>query len=233
MYVFSGLQWGGKIQTRKKGTAMTIKHGTISYVTGSYIEFQAAVLRALPRDIDSNVAHGWTQNGESLARVLRKALTPDNMPAGLPAEASAKASNTYPLSVDYGRSVEDGVKAGRYDLANSDITSRNFPTKRKGTAEIAVEPIHFNRCISTDEALRELDMMGYRPAELQELLAFGEKYPEVQREFTVVASGSVWQNRYGNRDVPGLGRFGSRRYLELFWFGYDFDEICRFAAVRK
>ena len=132
---------------------MTTKHGTASQVTGSYVEFQAAVLQALPRDIDSDVALGWTQNGESLARVLREALTPDNKPAG----------NTYPLSVDYERSVEKGVKAGRYDWANSDINSRNFPTnKRKGMVGVAVELIHLhlNRVISTEEALHELHPMG-------------------------------------------------------------------------
>jgi len=212
---------------------MTTKHGTASRVTGSYVEFQAAVLRALPRDIDSDVALGWTQNGESLARVLREALTPRDMPAGLSAEASAKAGNTYHLSVDYGRNVEDGVKVGRYDWANADITSRNFPTKRKGTVEVAVELVHFNRYVSTDEALRELDKMGYRPAELHELLAFGEKYPEVQREFQIVALGSVWRYRDGDRYVPYLYGDGSGRGLYMGWIEDDWYVVYRFAAVRK
>jgi len=215
---------------------MTTKHGTASQVTGSYVEFQAAVLRALPRDIDSDIALGWTQNGESLARVLREALTPDGKPAGLSAKASAKASNTYSLSVDYGRSVEDAVKAGRYDWANSDITSRNFPTKRKGTAEIEVDLIHFNRYISTDEALRELDRMDYRPAELHELLAFGEKYPEVQYMFPIVALGSVWHNWRGwNNDcfVPSLSWSNSGRVLGLDRIKHGWHwGASRFAAVR-
>ena len=198
-------------------------HGTASQVTGSYVEFQAAVLRALPRDIDSDVALGWTQNGESLARVLREALTPDNKPAG----------NTYPLSVDYERSVEKGVKAGRYDWANSNITSRNFPAERNGTAEVEMKLIHFNRHISTTKALRELDRMEYRPAELHELLAFGEKYPEVQRGFPVVALGSVWQNRNGHRFVSYLFRYGLERNLHLERIENDWHEVYRFAAVRK
>jgi len=199
---------------------MTTKHGTASQVTGGYVEFQAAVLRALPRDINPDVALGWTQNGESLARVLREALTPDGKPAG----------NTYPLSVDYGRSVEDAVKAGRYDWADSGITSKNSPTERK--AEVAVELIYFKLYISTDEALRELDRMDYRPAELHELLAFGEKYPEVQREFPIVALGSVLHDRFGRRFVPSLDRHGSGRILNLDWFEFGWSGIYRFAAVR-
>jgi len=144
-----------------------------------------------------------------------------------------QAGDTYLLSVDYRRSVEDGVKAGRYNWVSSDITSRNFPTKRKGTAEVAVELIHFNRYVSTNEALRELDGMGYRPAELHELLAFGEKYPEVQRQFPVIALGSVWQGRGGDRLVPCLIGHGSGRFLGLDWLEGGWSEVYRFAVVKK
>ena len=145
------------------------------------------------------------------------------------------ASSTYPLSVDYGRSVEKGVKAGRYDWVNClfDIASRNFSTERKGTAEIVVELIHFNRNISIDKAFSQLDRMGFRPAEIHELLAFGEKYPKVQRKFPVVALGSVWQYQFGNRRVPYLHGSGSERGLYLYWIEYGRLEVDRFAAVRK
>jgi len=197
--------------------------GTASMTTGQFREFAGAVLRSLPDDLDPTTAQGWIENQENLRKILREALMPDGKPAG----------NTYPLSVDYGRTVEDGVKAGRYDWVNSDITSRNFPTQRKGTAEVAVVLINFNRYVSTDEALRELDRMGYRPAELHELLALGEKYPEVQLNFPIVALGSVWHGRLGCRFVPYLGRVGSKRTLSLGWVGDGWSEVCRFAAVRK
>ncbi|MDP2946269.1 MAG: hypothetical protein Q8N61_02345 [bacterium] len=210
------------LKSGKGGTAMA-NRGTASQVTGGYVEFQAAVLRALPRDIDPDVALGWAQNGESLARVLKDVLTPNGKPAG----------NTYPLSVNYDLPVEGAVKLGQYDWANGDITGKNFPTTRTGKAEVVVELIHFNRVISTKDAQRELDQRGYRPAELHELLAFGEKYPELQRQFPIVAPGSVWQYRVGDRRVPYLRRHGSRRSLNLSWIGHDWHELCRFAAVRK
>ena len=197
--------------------------GTASQVTGGYVEFQAAVLRALPRDIDVDVALGWTRNGEALARALREVLLPNGKPAG----------NTYSVSVDFGMSVEDAVKLGRYDWANGDINSRNFPTTRSGKEEVVAELVHFNRAIPTEDALRELNRQGYRPAELRELLAFGEKYPDVQREFPIVALGSVWQDRGGDRGVPYLYGGSSGRDLGLGWVGGDWFGICRFAAVRK
>ena len=51
------------------------RRGTAS-VSGDFVEFQAAVLRALPRNIDPTTASGWTNNGRALAKVLREALTP-------------------------------------------------------------------------------------------------------------------------------------------------------------
>jgi len=141
--------------------------------------------------------------------------------------------NAYLLFVDYGKSVEDGVKAGRYNWSNPNITSKNFPTKRKGTAVVEVELVHFNRYIWTAEILHKLDKMGCRPAELHELLAFGEKHPEAQQEFPVIALGSVWRDRNGHRNVPYLYEFGSKRLLGLDWIEEAWIRICRFAAVRK
>lgn len=204
---------------------MTTKRGTASQVTGGYVEFQTAVLRALPRDIDVDVAFNWTQNGEVLSRVLREVFLP---------AVKQLAGNSYPLSVNYERSVEDAVKLGRYDWANGDITSNNFPTKRTGTVDIVVEFIHFDRHISTEDVQKEFDNIGYRPVEIHELLAFGEKYPDIQREFPIISLGFVWWNRSGCRCVPYLGRFGSERSLDLYWIEEDdWSGSRRFAAVRK
>lgn len=60
------------------------KHGTASQqVTGWYVEFQMAVLRALPRDINQEVADGWRENGEALAKNLRGVLTKPELLAPL------------------------------------------------------------------------------------------------------------------------------------------------------
>jgi len=58
-------------------------HGTPSTVFPKwYVKFQVAVLNNLPRpngeegDITEDIALGWADNGESLARVLRRELVP-------------------------------------------------------------------------------------------------------------------------------------------------------------
>lgn len=93
--------------------------------------------------------------------------------------------------------------------------------------------MHFNRNIESDTALAELDKMGLRPATLPELLAFGAKYPDKQREFPIVALGSVWRDLCGDRVVAYLGCDSSKRDLYLDRLVYRWSAPFRFAAVRK
>jgi len=143
------------------------------------------------------------------------------------------ALTAFSVLVDYGRSVADGIKAGRYDWVNDDITQKNFPQTHSGEAAVEIQLLHFNRTMSSDDVLREMENQNLRPATLQELLALGEKYPQVQKEFPVVAIGSVWQGPSGGRRVPFLGWDGRERDLSLGWVGGVWNGDCRFAAVRK
>lgn len=143
------------------------------------------------------------------------------------------ASNLYPLTVDYSRSVADGIRAGHYDWVNQDITARHFPTEKSGCTRVLVELLHLDRNASAEEVLAEMEARGLRPADLHELLAEGEKYPEIQREFPVVALGSAWRGSGGDRRVPYIRRDGSRRLLGLGWTESAWDGHCRFAVVRK
>lgn len=139
----------------------------------------------------------------------------------------------FVLVVNYDESVETLVKRGKYDWANDDITSKNFPTTRTGTAEVELHLVHLNRLVSTEEALRELDQMGFRSAELKELLVPGAEMPNLQKRFPVVALGSVWRAPGGDRCCACLDWDAVRRGLNLRWFESSWDEDFRFAAVRK
>ena len=145
----------------------------------------------------------------------------------------AENGTVYSLSIDYEMSVDEAKKRGNYDWVNNNITQENFPTKRKGKAEIEIKLFHFNRYISSEDVIKEMDNAGYRPAELHELLVLGEKYPDLQREFPIAALGSVWLAPDGNRDVPFLNRLGSKRILNLSWLELDWNGRWRFVALRK
>jgi len=215
------------------GTAMSLKgckHGTApyTYTIQQFTEVIRAVASALPKGLEGTnpkeVIRAIQNKGEALGKALNKAI--NEMLCG-------SSSASYVIFVDFGISVEKLVRLGNYDWSNSDITSAHFPTRRTGKVETKVELIHLDRNISSDDTLKELDKMGYRPAEAHELLAFGAKYPDVQREFPIVALGSVLQDLYGYRDVVCLHDDDAERNADLCLFDHGWDGYWRFAAVRK
>lgn len=216
-------------KSNKGGTAMK---GTASNIeTGQFGEFAGAVVSQLwnvVKDKEPKELQRYIENTNALKDVLIKAFGENGKP-----QLPFNISGTYPVSVDYSLSVKQVVKLGKYDWVNSDINDKNYKTGKKGKAEVAVELIHFNRPISSEDALKKIDQNGYRPAELHELLTLGEKHPNLQREFFIVALGSVWQDPNGNRSVPCLYRNASKRNLYLFWLGSDWADGWRFAVVRK
>ena len=138
----------------------------------------------------------------------------------------------YKIVVDYTKSLEQMIAAGCYDWVNPDITAERFPITGDGQVELEPELIHIGRDMSSDEVIADLDKRGLRPGTIAELLAFGATYPEVQREFPIVALGSVAEV-HGYRRVACLYRSDSERNLHLDWFDSDWDGLYRFLAFRK
>ncbi len=149
------------------------------------------------------------------------------------------AATILKVVVDYGKSLAEMIAAGKYDgYINSDITEKHFPIPKIPAGlptkfELNLELVHFNRVITSNQVLDELRKQRLRPATLLELLALGATYPEKQREFPIVALGSVWRYLNGDRYVPYLWSNADGRDLRLDWFVRDWDEDYRFLAVRE
>jgi hypothetical protein len=142
-------------------------------------------------------------------------------------------ANSFAVTVDYDRSIEEMVASGKYDSTNTDITAKNFPVDGKGTSAVNIELVHFNRTMESDEVRQKLAKQGLRLATLPELLAFAATYPEKQRELTVVALGSVWRSWNDRRYVAILYSNADGRSLSLHWYEDRWSGSYRFAAVRK
>ena len=163
----------------------------------------------------------------------------------------------YRIKVDWSRSLIQMIDAGWYDFADEFITEKNFPLSppdniserskhpRRGAyrtpgeftddGAVDVELVRLNRSVDTKEVLAEIDRRSLRPATLPELLAFGEKYPDVQRQFPVVALGSSLVGPCGYRQVPFLCGDSGCRHLDLTWGASvaEYNDYFRFLAVRK
>ncbi len=159
---------------------------------------------------------------KALRRQIAELLVSDRMICG-----------RYSVTVNCDMPLADMIAAGRYDWKNDNITAQNFPIQGSGTSKTEIALFHFNRGMSTEAVLAELDKRGYRPATLPELLALGAVHPELQRQFPIVALGSVWRDLDGCRRVACLDGGGAGRDLFLVWCERGWDGLCRFAAVRK
>ena len=136
------------------------------------------------------------------------------------------------LSVDYSRSLEQMIAAGHYDWTNSEIITKRFPVVGNGVEQFEAKIFHFDRDISSEKAVDAIKAAGWEPGKIEHLLFFGEKYPEEQRKYPIIALGSV-AGVDGHRYVPCLSRNDRERDLHLNWWDLDWLDDYRFLAVRK
>jgi hypothetical protein len=190
----------------------------------------ATLIGAIPDDLSFEEAQAAIGGKGQLVKSVAAAFDPYRVK-----RSESGATGTYPVSVPYNgaSTIKELVANGRYDWSNDNITDRNFPQEKTGAEDVEIELVHLDRNISTDDALAELDKRGLRPANPAELLAFGATFPEVQREFPVIALGQYWRGPLGNRGVVCLDGSGGKRDADLHWFGLDWLRGCRFAGVRK
>lgn len=102
---------------------------------------------------------------------------------------------------------------------------------------IEAEPIaklfEIDEALTTSQILEAIDKAGYRPAALQELLAFGRDYWDPEKTPYVIGLNSVFSGADGLRLVPFLYWHGSERRLSANAFENDWSTVNRFLVLRK
>jgi hypothetical protein len=143
-----------------------------------------------------------------------------------------------PTSVDQFMTVnpdlafEDRITRGNYGWTNSDLTEKKFPVTEDQHGEWEWKLFHFNRSISSEDAIRLMKEDGFEPAQTGHILTFGEINPEEQRKYPIVGLGSSCTIG-GSRYVPCLDRGDVKRDLNLDRWDVDWSFHFRFLAVRK
>jgi hypothetical protein len=245
LFTYSWLSFGSVKQVQKKA-GTTKKPGVF---------LLAAWLEVLPKKGGGNkmgnrpsfdsVAALWH---ELSAKEQLALVNSDNRPAlkaflqnpsGVAGKPASVPVELYSITVDYSQSLAEMIAAGHYDWTNSDITAEHFPIKGTGAVEVKTQLVHLNRHAMTREVMAELDRRGLRPATIEELLAFGAKYPDMQRQFEIIALGSCWVIPDDCLNVPCLCKNDGGRGLGLRWGypspgdGCGWDGDYRFLAVSK
>lgn len=141
-------------------------------------------------------------------------------------------THTFTITIDETKMVEELTIEGKYNWSNSYITSENFPRPEDGTkAEKNIVLFHFEKEMTSEQVIAEMEKEGYRPATTHELLALGIAEPKLQSEFPIIALGSVCVLCGGGR-VALLNGCVSKRGLDLDGFDCDWGDCRRFAGAK-
>ncbi len=211
---------------RKKDVSSVVSGAGLLTSVFTKLDQQARLLGATDQD--------WhrlsTPDGEETIKQMARAMV------GKSDVAPLETAESYQLTVDYDRSLAEMISAGRYDTVNCHITDKHFPIKSSGTLVVEMALVHLGRLITTEEVEAEFDRYGFRPARLEELLAFGEQIFDSQKQYQVVALGSFWVRSDGFYLMPYLWYVaGGYRQLSLSWGYFDsqWSADYHFLAVRK
>lgn len=181
----------------------------------------------------------WIQMGVNLG------LAPDHLKQAAIASLSLEnisehlpRNSVFTLTIDYSQTKPDMIAAGKYGYVN-DFLRDNEPVEGKikgtGVVEVALELVCFDeQVISTKEVVHRITKKrGLLLAGVEHLLALGAAYPDLQRDFPIVALGSVWRGPGGDRSVSYLDCWRGGRDLDMDWCDGDWRGLYRFLAVRK
>ncbi|MBI2024992.1 MAG: hypothetical protein HYT03_02835 [Candidatus Harrisonbacteria bacterium] len=133
--------------------------------------------------------------------------------------------NLFKVVVDYSKSRAEMISAGKYDRKNDDINEKHFPSDKRGDrVELNMKLRHFNRWISSEDAISEFKKAGERPATQPEFRAFIAANPGELRKYPIVLLG-FWGG------VPCAWLVGGEWDSSLYWCGFDWHGDCRFLVV--
>ena len=121
----------------------------------------------------------------------------------------------FPITVDYRKTVHEMIEAGRYDHVY--LRPGDFPIKGDGVRDAICELFHVEAIMDAESIVGAMRARGLRPAQFEELLAFGASYPDEQRGRFIGALGSI------NSAQQNPMLVGSERFRNLQVIGRECD----------
>jgi len=138
----------------------------------------------------------------------------------------------FPITVDRTLSREEQIMLGKYDWVKDSVNEEKFPVGKSNIekTQVVCRLIGYDKIITGERALELIEEdKTVRPATFSELLAFGAQYIEMQRYYSIIAFGSLWQDSDGLLFAPCISEILSERNLNMD--PLLFDEDRRFLVV--
>ncbi|MBI2025091.1 MAG: hypothetical protein HYT03_03345 [Candidatus Harrisonbacteria bacterium] len=130
---------------------------------------------------------------------------------------------------NHSKPLNELISAGNFGDVNPNITEANFPDV--GSIGQDFKVYDFEKAVSSDYAIEQMEKDGYQPANLRKLLIWVPA--NWNEKDVVVALGQFCQDADGNRCVPCVRRWRDERRLGLGCLVCGLGGGCRFLAFRK
>jgi hypothetical protein len=185
------------------------------------------------RVADENLATLFRREHELNRRILEGTLNINLVLSDLQNLIEGKSFSSTVLSIPILPSLSERIIFGQYDNVDPKITEKNFPEKATERYHVEYKLFLFEKNIWRKSGeIAEIKKEGFEPANIHELLQLGGEQPNLQKQFPIIALGSVLDNNHGSRDVPVIDCYNNQRRLLLYWFGH-WHYNCRFLGVRR
>ena len=182
------------------------EHGTAS-ISGAYIEFQSAVLKALPRGITDELALKWAGEGERLTRMfsvlaqLPMAETNKTKKPTLTLPQYPPDSEVFELTIDGDAPENDPIEMVRCDGYGSPEKWKFTGQKVAGIQTRAFKLVRVGVCRNLKKVRQRLAQYGDIP-EGQWRQAFKAAYPQPDGNGPIGIADSSWVDPDGGAGFP-------------------------------
>lgn len=143
--------------------------------------------------------------------------------------ASAGEDGIFEVRIAADIPVGSLVAEGKYDYVNPDLPL--LSPAPDVTEKLCVRFMQVTKKTSYDEALMAIKALGARPATFAELLVFGGRYPEAQKEGLIAALGTKWWGIRGGESLAYLGADARGRFVDVTLAKSGFDVGWRLLMV--
>ena len=131
----------------------------------------------------------------------------------------------YEVEIDYDQPPDEMINgmidAGHCDDVADDIVELDIPVQGSGKVKVELVLVQFDKIMTSEQVVAELEKRGLEPARYEHLIAFFARYSDIdlgdtnterRSKFPVVAPGSLVYDIDGIRYMPGV----NLRVVSLF-----------------
>jgi len=187
--------------------------------TGRRVDAPGVVAKGIGAMTEAVEAAGGTMDSSNV-----QVIKPGMITGYTPRDAS------FDLAIDYNLSLAEMLDHARFGSVDA-LVQGAAVSHESGVVEVTARLINLDRMIDGDAATNLLDVTGFRPMTLEELIAFATRYRDRLYKATIPALGTQLRGADNLARVAVLEIRDRLTRLTTEPFSSEWDRSCRFLAA--